>query len=266
MEESEYLMWMKRKQILKSHLEAVGDASINNFYYSSCVERAFAEDAARVLGGSIWPPRSYSCTFCKREFRSAQALGGHMNVHRRDRARLKQNLSPHNGQTQTLLEVDHHKNDRNNSLGNHFSSQISSSHQLDCCLNPNSSLAATITTTRTSPSYSSSIIGSSYSEHQGIVDAREDKFKGFGCDNYVETSLSVGWSSMFGQKSPIIPCEGSRGKTIINGKRLKTNISSLPVMLLKPCSNDRGLAFLSAEVKMEDLDLELRLGKQHKVK
>lgn len=38
--------------------------------------------------GTTWPPRSYTCTFCRREFRSAQALGGHMNVHRRDRARL----------------------------------------------------------------------------------------------------------------------------------------------------------------------------------
>ncbi|CAI0472858.1 unnamed protein product [Linum tenue] len=38
--------------------------------------------------GSTWPPRSYTCTFCRREFRSAQALGGHMNVHRRDRAKL----------------------------------------------------------------------------------------------------------------------------------------------------------------------------------
>ncbi|KAJ1407346.1 Zinc finger C2H2-type [Sesbania bispinosa] len=35
-----------------------------------------------------WPPRYYTCTFCGREFRSEQALGGHMNVHRRDRARL----------------------------------------------------------------------------------------------------------------------------------------------------------------------------------
>nr|CAD1843868.1 unnamed protein product [Ananas comosus var. bracteatus] len=42
------------------------------------------------LGGLSWPPRSYTCSFCKREFRSAQALGGHMNVHRRDRARLRQ--------------------------------------------------------------------------------------------------------------------------------------------------------------------------------
>ncbi|XP_009625207.1 uncharacterized protein LOC107832714 [Nicotiana tabacum] len=38
---------------------------------------------------SIWPERDYKCSFCKREFRSAQALGGHMNVHRRDRAKLR---------------------------------------------------------------------------------------------------------------------------------------------------------------------------------
>ncbi|KAF0892205.1 hypothetical protein E2562_014798 [Oryza meyeriana var. granulata] len=41
-----------------------------------------------VLGGT-WPPRSYTCAFCRREFRSAQALGGHMNVHRRDRAKMR---------------------------------------------------------------------------------------------------------------------------------------------------------------------------------
>nr|GEV85505.1 transcriptional regulator SUPERMAN-like [Tanacetum cinerariifolium] len=51
--------------------------------------KAFAEDTRNVMG-TTWPPRSYTCTFCKREFKSAQALGGHMNVHRRDRARLHQ--------------------------------------------------------------------------------------------------------------------------------------------------------------------------------
>ncbi|KAJ0093585.1 hypothetical protein Patl1_25187 [Pistacia atlantica] len=49
------------------------------------------------LSGFSWPPRSYTCSFCKREFRSAQALGGHMNVHRRDRARLRQS-PPRDGQ------------------------------------------------------------------------------------------------------------------------------------------------------------------------
>ncbi|XP_039818744.1 zinc finger protein 36-like [Panicum virgatum] len=49
------------------------------------------EDAADDddgLGGA-YPPRSYTCAFCRREFRSAQALGGHMNVHRRDRAKMR---------------------------------------------------------------------------------------------------------------------------------------------------------------------------------
>ncbi|XP_051129881.1 zinc finger protein 11-like [Andrographis paniculata] len=57
--------------------------------------RAFREDAAgNLMGGCTWPPRSYTCNFCRREFRSAQALGGHMNVHRRDRARLHHAAAP----------------------------------------------------------------------------------------------------------------------------------------------------------------------------
>ncbi|KAK9057369.1 hypothetical protein SSX86_022209 [Deinandra increscens subsp. villosa] len=40
--------------------------------------------------GTSWRQRSFVCNFCKKEFNSAQALGGHMNVHRRDRARLRQ--------------------------------------------------------------------------------------------------------------------------------------------------------------------------------
>ncbi|KAG9135866.1 hypothetical protein Leryth_002576 [Lithospermum erythrorhizon] len=66
----------------------------NNSLSSSWEEEAFVDGKAAggVLGGFVWPPRSYFCSFCKREFRSAQALGGHMNVHRRDRAKLKQSL------------------------------------------------------------------------------------------------------------------------------------------------------------------------------
>lgn len=33
--------------------------------------------------------RSYECVFCKRGFTTAQALGGHMNIHRKDRAKTK---------------------------------------------------------------------------------------------------------------------------------------------------------------------------------
>ncbi|XP_047952280.1 transcriptional regulator SUPERMAN-like [Salvia hispanica] len=50
---------------------------------------SFERDRAH---GFSWPQRNYSCSFCSKEFKSAQALGGHMNVHRRDRARMR--LSP----------------------------------------------------------------------------------------------------------------------------------------------------------------------------
>ncbi|CAA2988071.1 transcriptional regulator TAC1-like [Olea europaea subsp. europaea] len=33
--------------------------------------------------------RSYECNFCKRGFTNAQALGGHMNIHRKDKAKAK---------------------------------------------------------------------------------------------------------------------------------------------------------------------------------
>ncbi|RZC11979.1 Zinc finger protein 10 [Glycine soja] len=72
--------------------------------------RAFAEDTSNIMG-TTWPPRSYSCTFCRKEFRSAQALGGHMNVHRRDRARLHQASVPHNNPsfspTPSFLNISH---------------------------------------------------------------------------------------------------------------------------------------------------------------
>lgn len=41
-------------------------------------------------GSSQANTRSYECNFCKRGFSNAQALGGHMNIHRKDKAKLKQ--------------------------------------------------------------------------------------------------------------------------------------------------------------------------------
>jgi len=225
----QYWFWMKRRQV---------QAPIESWE-----EKAFAEDAARnILNGSMWPPRFYSCNFCKREFRSAQALGGHMNIHRRDRARLKQNLSPQ--KNNDLI---------NSSLGNHyFSAKMSSKidcnyHQLKPCSRRRSLSPSRIVST--------------------IVNAREDKFLDY--NHCVETSLSLG---MFEQKSSTV---SSEEKSIMSCKRLKTNnISSLPSVFLKTCSNDhhRFLAFQQpSEIVhgvnhgMEDLDLELRLGKQQKI-
>ncbi|CAH8385437.1 unnamed protein product [Eruca vesicaria subsp. sativa] len=65
-----------------------------------------------------WPPKNYTCSFCRRDFRSAQALGGHMNVHRRDRAKLRQIPS-------WLFEPHHHIPVRNPNPNPNFSSSSS---------------------------------------------------------------------------------------------------------------------------------------------
>ncbi|PPD99263.1 hypothetical protein GOBAR_DD03725 [Gossypium barbadense] len=52
------------------------------------------------------PARSYDCTFCKRGFSNAQALGGHMNIHRRDKAKLKQPSPTHHGKWRWVLQDD----------------------------------------------------------------------------------------------------------------------------------------------------------------
>ncbi|KAK9123896.1 hypothetical protein Sjap_013498 [Stephania japonica] len=123
MEQSSYWTWMRRKLIEKSHVQAT--TTVNN---DSWEEQAFAQDSAGVLGGCVWPPRSYSCSFCRREFRSAQALGGHMNVHRRDRARLKQSPNPNTATTTEFLHHSHYPNQINHckSMGVIPTSQASS--------------------------------------------------------------------------------------------------------------------------------------------
>ncbi|XP_077236873.1 zinc finger protein 10-like [Tasmannia lanceolata] len=106
MEQTRHWMWTRRKFNSRSHVQAPTSS-----YHDSWEEQAFAEDSAGALGGCVWPPRSYSCTFCRREFRSAQALGGHMNVHRRDRARLKQspnsNTENHHQNPCTQLDIQY---------------------------------------------------------------------------------------------------------------------------------------------------------------
>ncbi|GMH10174.1 hypothetical protein Nepgr_012015 [Nepenthes gracilis] len=95
MENSRCWLWAKRRQASDANSDR------DNLWE----ERAFAEDAAGLLGGCVWPQRSYPCKFCMREFRSAQALGGHMNVHRGDRARLTQ-LPPQEEILQTVRHND----------------------------------------------------------------------------------------------------------------------------------------------------------------
>ncbi|KAJ0967269.1 hypothetical protein J5N97_024186 [Dioscorea zingiberensis] len=51
-------------------------------------------ESAEQVNDDAGTGRSYECMFCKRGFTTAQALGGHMNIHRKDRAKMRQPSAP----------------------------------------------------------------------------------------------------------------------------------------------------------------------------
>jgi len=57
-------------------------------------EAAVSPPAAPAAAAAARPSPYYECVFCKRGFTTAQALGGHMNIHRRDRAKPPARDSP----------------------------------------------------------------------------------------------------------------------------------------------------------------------------
>jgi len=69
--------------------------------------------------------RSYECNFCKRGFSNAQALGGHMNIHRKDKAKLKQQSST-NYQTQLPSNLEGSSSEELNKLLPNLNSNIMS--------------------------------------------------------------------------------------------------------------------------------------------
>ncbi|XVE99603.1 hypothetical protein REPUB_Repub03eG0214500 [Reevesia pubescens] len=262
MEQAQYWMWMRRRhEFLKSHFQV----SMNTLS-DSWEEKAFAEDAAGSLGGCIWPPRSYSCSFCRREFRSAQALGGHMNVHRRDRARLKQSLSPNN-------EVFPHQNHNPNPL------KSSSDHTNDDHFDHNSTTtfpASRVSALSAQEQDKGNFIGSDSATKRtlsnvistGSKPEAEKSIKlvwedsvclGSDDHDHVETNLSVGLNSVFFQNRPTVTC----GEEAINYKRQKIAVSTLPFLVSKEKYSPlqwQVLGLKPATGSMEDLDLELRLG------
>ncbi|KAG6423326.1 hypothetical protein SASPL_113720 [Salvia splendens] len=62
----------------------------------------------------------YECTFCKRGFTNAQALGGHMNIHRKDKAKAKAN---HKNQSLDMWK-ENHLNSRFVSVNDHHQQML----------------------------------------------------------------------------------------------------------------------------------------------
>lgn len=216
-------------------------------------EKAFADDTAGVLGGVVWPPRSYSCSFCNREFRSAQALGGHMNVHRRDRARLKHPLTAATAPSEVQI-LDHQNSNFSCSLEPPIRSRGSS---------PMSSYKENRIDDDSIPRHSCS---RSFLAQKGSFDllSRKEEPVCLDHDPNYDTYLSVGLNNS---------ARGARDfgdREIRSCKKPKTSSSPPLFLLLKPCSSDHSCSLqLSSGKKVgcvEDLDLELRLGDPPKVK
>ncbi|XP_018475593.1 probable transcriptional regulator RABBIT EARS [Raphanus sativus] len=190
-------------------------------------DRAFAEiEEYGGGGGCMWPPRSYTCSFCGRDFKSAQALGGHMNVHRRDRARLKQqSLSSSSTEQATPLDCDHQQ-------------QVQKQHEV---LDVGPKFPFQGDSRKPSGTKREiSDVGNS-----NVLESSMKRFEHYNDD--VQTDLSIGLLS-----SEFDP----RQKQLINGfsKKAKTDVTRLPVML--------GLVIGVSKINghHEELDLELRLG------
>ncbi|KAK4732517.1 hypothetical protein R3W88_025505 [Solanum pinnatisectum] len=64
---------------------------INNYSDSSSEDTTIDRESEKFNDDNTGIGRSYECNFCKRGFTNAQALGGHMNIHRKDKLKAKQN-------------------------------------------------------------------------------------------------------------------------------------------------------------------------------
>ncbi|XP_021845590.2 probable transcriptional regulator RABBIT EARS [Spinacia oleracea] len=219
-------------------------------------EAAFANDTIRGAqrGSLMWPQRSYSCSFCKREFRSAQALGGHMNVHRRDRALLKQVVTHHHDHDQNRHDYDNHDH-------NHDDQVISQPSKSMLPLNPSQ-----VCVSKTSVAHLSLSRVSSNSVKRGfkkVISSTND---------VVQAKMSMGLDLAMGK------CQKEEDyyyqeECLKNNKRFKKNNCEYNVALIPffeeiRCSNVKDnsdlqlpkISSLKASKSMEELDLELRLG------
>uniref|UniRef100_A0A0A0LD32 C2H2-type domain-containing protein n=2 Tax=Cucumis sativus TaxID=3659 RepID=A0A0A0LD32_CUCSA len=266
-------MWRKQKEEEeeedrereKDDLDDVnfeGSKTKTSFQYEdysllSWEEQAFAEDAAR-LGPCVWPPTSYSCSFCRREFRSAQALGGHMNVHRRDRAMLNQSSNNNNDPNFTTTT-------NSLSLFQSPSSSSSSHHNLSTLPNPNPSSAVTASCGGRSDSKAlgKDVIGSSCSRvrdkhHVGIGVLDEGlNFGGFGPSQPTTSSLFYHDDD---QDDPGVVAGCKRRKTDDETSTIQFYVKSSNLVENHHHQHIQSEVIGLSSTSLHDLDLELRLG------
>ncbi|KAL3620615.1 hypothetical protein CASFOL_035527 [Castilleja foliolosa] len=70
------------------------------------MEYSHQQELTNRSDDSLGVGRLYECVFCKRGFNTAQALGGHMNIHRRDKVKKNKSSSTYNQEEE---EKKHHQ-------------------------------------------------------------------------------------------------------------------------------------------------------------
>lgn len=101
------------------------DYSLNSSIDQQVGQQEVEQEQEYYMGGV---GKSYECVYCKGGFNTAQALGGHMNIHRKDKlssSRNKPNTTTHNLLTSTT--TNKHETHHNLSSGirfKHFPSNI----------------------------------------------------------------------------------------------------------------------------------------------
>ncbi|XP_075084906.1 uncharacterized protein LOC107788989 [Nicotiana tabacum] len=226
--------------------------------YSSQYSMWMKSKTIHVGAGLIWPPRCYSCSFCKREFRSAQALGGHMNVHRRDRARLKQSLSP-----------------QNEALSQSHSKSLSKRHKQSPARNSKSAsltLSSAVISKFSHLAFSPEI--KELAAGQKIMSSSQPDWLNSKAAVRVLSSTKQDFNRYgdkklkgAGKKFILLDDDANSSSVGVSASKRQKScmVSSLP-MLHKPCSSHEKYSFTTSDYKvgnrtssMEDIDLELRL-------
>ncbi|KAF1897842.1 hypothetical protein Lal_00032603 [Lupinus albus] len=253
-EQGQYKMCTKRKYSMSSN--HTSSSPTNNDYPSSYddsswEEQAFAKDAAGF--GCIWPPRSYSCSFCRREFRSAQALGGHMNVHRRDRARLNQQPS-----SPKQNEILNHQVQNPLTSGYLYPSSLFGLANTNNT-NPNSSdpLHDLASSSKTYPALSSKSLSN-------LAESGVDRIsKGWDNDN-TDVAVSLNLNFVCRAYTPVQFETKEEDLISFKKKRKDASISFFPKSGSVETHDKQSQMFEFSPNSIEELDLELRLGYRSK--